>query len=46
MASSDSELLSEVELIEAQPLEDRARGFELLYEQLLTQLQRSDAESV
>ena len=41
----DSELLSEVELIEAQPLEDRARGFEHLYEQLLGELQRSDVRA-
>ena len=43
--SSDSELLSEVDLIEAQPLEDRARGFEHVYEQLLSELQRSDTRA-
>lgn len=45
MASSDSELLSEAQLIEAQQLEDRAQGFERLYEQLLSELQRSDTDS-
>lgn len=42
MPSTDAELLSEVEVIEAQPLADRARAFEQLYEQLLAELQRSD----
>lgn len=45
MPTSDSELLSEVELIEAQPLADRAQAFEHLYEQLLTAVQMSDAET-
>lgn len=45
MPSRDSELLSEVELIEGQPLEDRARAFEHLYEQLLTAVQLSDSET-
>lgn len=37
-----AELISAVELIEAQPLEARARGYEQLHEQLLAELQRSD----
>lgn len=37
-----SELFSTVELIEAQPLETRAQGYEQLHEQLLAELQRSD----
>ena len=45
MASTDEELLSEASLIEAQPLANRARAFEQLYEQLLAELQRSDQES-
>lgn len=42
MAQHDEELLSEVELIEAQPLEERAAAFEHLYERLLDELKRSD----
>ncbi|WP_449278865.1 hypothetical protein [Leucobacter sp. GX24907] len=36
------ELISTVELVESQPLYDRARGYEQLHEQLLAELQRSD----
>lgn len=39
---NSAELLDEVALIEAQPLEERAAGFRGVYERLLKQLQRSD----
>lgn len=35
-------LLDRVELIEAQPLEQRAAGFEQLHDELLAELQRGD----
>lgn len=42
--SSDREdgLLGRVEVIEAQPLAERARGFEQLHDELLAELQRGD----
>lgn len=36
------ELLGRIELIEAQPLDQRAAGFEQLHDELLVTLQRSD----
>lgn len=42
---SDS-LLDKLGLIEAQPLEHRARGFEQLHDELLQELQRSDQGGV
>lgn len=38
-------LLGRVELIEAQPLADRAAHFDQLADELLSELQRSDHES-
>lgn len=38
------ELLDRIGLIESHPLEDRARGFEQLHDELVTELQRSDHE--
>lgn len=35
-------LLNRIELIEAQPLEDRSAGYDQLAEELLADLQRSD----
>lgn len=40
--SSADELLGRVEVIEAQPLEERAIGFEQLHDELLAELQRGD----
>lgn len=40
-AASDG-LLDKLGLIESQPLEHRARGFEQLHDELLQELQRSD----
>lgn len=37
-------LLDRVGLIESQPLDQRARGFEQLHDELLTALQHSDHE--
>ena len=37
-------LLDRVELIESQPLDQRARGFEQVHDELLVALQRSDNE--
>ena len=37
-------LVDRIELIEAQPLELRAQGFEQLHDELLEELQRSDHE--
>ncbi|WP_125100603.1 hypothetical protein [Leucobacter chromiireducens] len=41
-SESTDGLLSRVELIEAQPLPERAAGFEQLHDELLTELQRGD----
>jgi len=41
----DSELISRLELIESQPLERRAAGFDQLADALLSELQRSDRDS-
>lgn len=41
---SDS-LLERIEVIEAQPLEHRAAGFDQLAEELLIELERSDRET-
>ncbi|MGO3735413.1 MAG: hypothetical protein ACTJFR_09750 [Canibacter sp.] len=38
----DDGLINELALVEAQPLEERAEGFQKLYEQLVDQLQSSD----
>lgn len=40
--SDDEELLTKTQLIEAQPLADRAALFESVYEELVEGLQRSD----
>lgn len=40
----EGELLSRVDLIESQPLAQRAAGFEQVHEELLAELQRSDGE--
>lgn len=40
--AAENELLSRIEVIEGQPLEQRARGFDQLAEELLAELQRSD----
>ncbi|WP_233614176.1 hypothetical protein [Leucobacter edaphi] len=40
--SDEAELLDRVELIEAQPLAQRAAGFEQLHDELLAELQRGD----
>lgn len=42
----DDGLLGRIEVIEAQPLADRAKGFDQLAEELLAELQRSDVEAV
>jgi hypothetical protein len=42
---NDDGLLSRIELIEAQPIESRATGYDQLAEELLAELQRSDQES-
>ena len=39
-------LLDKLGLIESQPLEHRARGFEQLHDELLQELQRSDQGGV
>lgn len=39
---SATTLIDQVAVIEAQPLEDRADGFQNLYEQLVEQLERAD----
>ena len=41
-AQEESGLLDRVELIEAQPLDQRAAGFEQLHDELLQELQRGD----
>ncbi len=43
VASNDG-LVSRLEVIESQPLEQRAEGFDQLAEELLSELQRSDNE--
>lgn len=43
-AGSDDELMSRLEVIESQPLEQRVAGFDQLAEELLAELQRSDHE--
>lgn len=42
MNTDEEELLTKTQLIESQPLADRAAMFEQLYEQMLEDLQRSD----
>lgn len=42
--AADDSLLGRLEVIEAQPLEQRAAGFDQLAEELLAELQRSDRE--
>ncbi|MFF8817088.1 MULTISPECIES: hypothetical protein [Leucobacter] len=42
-AESDG-LLGRIEIIESQPLDKRAQGFEQLHDELLAELQRSDNE--
>lgn len=42
MNTDEEELLSRTQLIESQPLADRAVMFEHLYEEMLEDLQRSD----
>uniref|UniRef100_UPI003A87D1EF hypothetical protein n=1 Tax=Leucobacter sp. BZR 635 TaxID=3378705 RepID=UPI003A87D1EF len=39
-------LLDKLGLIESQPLDQRARGFEQLHDELLQELQRSDQDGV
>lgn len=41
-APGEGELLGRLEVIEAQPLAQRAVGFEQLHDELLAELQRSD----
>lgn len=36
-------LIERIEIIESQPVEDRARGYEQLYNEMLAALARSDA---
>lgn len=36
------ELMTEIEIIEAQPLAERAKSFETIYERLQAELKRSD----
>lgn len=43
-ASGAGELLDRIGLIEAQPLAQRAQGFEQLHDELVAELQRSDHE--
>lgn len=45
-APAEAGLLSRLEVIEAQPLAQRAEGFDQLAEELLVTLQRSDNDSV
>ncbi|MGK0714811.1 hypothetical protein [Leucobacter sp. W1153] len=42
--ADEGSLLGRIEVIESQPLERRASGYEQLAEELLTELQRSDHE--
>ncbi|MBL3700876.1 hypothetical protein [Leucobacter luti] len=39
---SDDGLLGRIEIIESQPLQQRAAGFEQLHDELLAELQRGD----
>jgi len=41
----EGELISRLELIESQPLDRRAEGFDQLTEELLAELQRSDRDT-
>jgi len=41
-AEGEDGLLGRIELVEAQPLSERAAGFEQLHDELLARLQRSD----
>lgn len=41
-ANDEDGLLGRIELIEAQPLTQRAAGFEQLHDELLAELQRGD----
>jgi hypothetical protein len=41
-SSSDDGLLDRIELIESQPLEQRAAQFEQVHDELLAELQRGD----
>lgn len=43
--TQNSGLFDELEMINSQPLEERAAGFEKLYEELVEQLQSSDGQS-
>lgn len=43
-AASDDGLVSRLELIESQPLGERAAGFDQLADELLAELQRGDNE--
>ena len=45
-SASDDGLLDRIEVIETQPLELRAAGFDQLAEELLAELQRSEAETL
>ncbi|MFD5600469.1 hypothetical protein ACFWHR_10455 [Leucobacter sp. NPDC058333] len=40
--SDDTGLMSRIEVIESQPLQQRALGFEQLHDELLAELQRGD----
>lgn len=42
--ADDGGLLGRLEVIESQPLEQRAAGFDQLAEELLAELQRSDRD--
>lgn len=44
LSEGDDGLLDRIGLIESQPLDQRARGFEQLHDELLAELQRSDHE--
>lgn len=43
-AAAGGELLDRLGIIESQPLDQRARGFEQLHDELMQELQRSDNE--
>lgn len=43
-SAGDDGLLDRAALVEAQPLAERAAGFDLIAEELLAELQRSDHE--
>lgn len=43
--ADEGSLLGRIEVIESQPLEQRADGYDQLAEELLSELQRSDHES-